>query len=70
MRNKLREIQKLCQECLASDANNPQWNPTLLSCLAKIECNTARAVEICADDTDPFFLTRPTIKSFKAVKGD
>jgi len=69
MKRKLQQIRQLALECLESDANNPEWDTELLSCIARIECNAARAVELAAfDETDPFFLTKPTIKSFKAVK--
>jgi hypothetical protein len=69
MKHKLKQIRQLALECLESDADNPEWDTELLSCIARIECNAARAVELAAfEHTDPFFLTRETIKSFKAVK--
>ena len=71
MKRKLQEIQKLAQQCLASDANNPEWDTELLSRIARIECDAAFAIELVKQEhTDPLFLTRPTIKSFKAVTNE
>lgn len=69
MKRKLLEIQKLAQQCLASDADNPEWDTELLSRIARIECDAALAIELVKqEETDPFFLTRPTIRQFKAIK--
>jgi len=70
MRNKIKTIERLVRDCLEEDRNNPQWDSDLLSALAKLEHYTSVAKELTAEEEDPLFLTRPTIRQFKAVKGD
>jgi hypothetical protein len=68
MQSKLKQIQELAHKCLAEDSNNPSWNATLLACLAKIEYFAEQAAEAAGPDEDPLFLTRQTVRQFKAVK--
>jgi len=68
MRNKIRAIQRLLRDCLEEDRNNPQWDSDLLSALAKMEHHAAIAHELTSEEEDPLFLTRQTIRQFKAVK--
>ena len=68
MQANLKQIQGLVHECLAEDKNNPSWNVTLLACLAKIEYFAEQASEAVGEEEDPLFLTRQTVRQFKAVK--
>jgi hypothetical protein len=70
MRNKLETIERLVRECLEEDRNNPNWDSDLLSSLAMVEYHASVAKELTTEEEDPLFLTRPTIRQFKAVRGD
>lgn len=68
MQSELKEIQKLVHKCLNEDSNNPKWDTVLLNCLAKLEHYAEIAIKQAGPDEDPLFLTRPTVRQFKAVK--
>jgi len=68
MQAELKQISKLVHKCLVEDKDNPSWNVTLLACLAKIEYYAEQATEVTEPDEDPVFLTRQTVRQFKAVK--
>jgi hypothetical protein len=68
MQAELKQIQKLVHKCLAEDKNNPSWNLTLLAYLAKLEYFSEKASEEAGPDDDPLFLTRETVRQFRAVK--
>ena len=68
MQAELKQISKLVHKCLVEDKDNPSWNVTLLACLAKIEYFAEQASEAVGEEEDPLFLTRQTVRQFKAVK--
>jgi hypothetical protein len=70
MRNKIKTIERLVRDCLEEDRNNPKWNSDLLSALAKLEHYTSVAKGLTTEEEDPLFLTRQTVRQFKAVRGD